>query len=154
MDLTGLEADILKIADRSGTMLIRAAGGGNYRHGGIMNSTMAQVEPIESSEDENGETRQVGATISLETRLMQTKTTVAFDLMKELTSGRVDIILAPRSVKADVLTGTEAESEGELKFGGRHLKIGGRLKYDRKASYLPARTEFRAPMSTITNFVL
>jgi len=136
-------------------MLVReTAAGGDYRHGGIMSSTEVTVEPIETDEDENGETRQVGARIELQTRLMQTEATVAFDLMQELTSGRVDIILSPTAVSGDVLTSIEAEAAGELKFGGRHLKIGGQLQFNREGSYLPARIGFRAPMSTINGFVL
>lgn len=154
MDLTGLEADIERIAARRGTMLVRSAGGGDYRHGGIMKGTTVDVSPIETKKDENGETRQVGAAIRVETRLMQTEATTAFRLMKEITSGRIDLILAPQPVSATLLTGTEAEQVGELSFAGRHLKIGGRLRFDRGESFLPARIEFRASMQAIDSFTL
>jgi len=155
MDLTGLEADIQKIAIRRGTVLVRdSAAGGDYRHGGIMKGTKVNVDPIETPEDENGETRQVAALIRMQTKLLQTESTTAFRLMKEMTSGRVDIILVPHSLAQDVLTSTEAEAEGELKFAGRHLKIGGRIHFDRSESFLPAKLGFRAPRRDFDTFTI
>lgn len=155
MDLAGLEANIRKISARRGSVLVRGANaGGDYRHGGIMSSTSVKVEPIETKKDERGETKQVGAEISLSTRLMQTEAATAFPLMQELTSGRVDIVLTPRSVSEDVLTSTQAESLGEIKFPNRHLKIGARLRFDGSESYLPASIGFRTSMTTIDTFTL
>lgn len=154
MDLTALEADISEIVSRTGVVLVREAGGSDYKNGGVMKDTSVDLEPIETKEDENGETRQVGVVISLEAQLMQTEVTVAFSNMQELTSGRVDLILSPKAVVRNVLSSTEAQSAGELIFSGRHLKIGGQLLYDGEESYLPASIEFRAPMSTIDTFVL
>lgn len=154
MTLTGLESSIEKIASRRGAVLIRPAGSGDFRHGGIMTSTGVKIEPIETNEDENGETRQVGAEISLETRLMQTEATTAIDLMQELTSGRIDAILTPNPVSGTTLTNQNAQSIGELIFQDRHLKIGGRLNYDRGESYLPASLGFTISMAEIHTLTL
>jgi len=157
MDLSGLESDIRKIASRRGSILVRPSSDaqGDYRHGGIMSNTSVDVEPIETPEDENGETRQVGMSISLETRLLQTEATTALPLMKELTSGRTDIVLSPRPVPQDTVSVSVAELDyGEIIFEGRHLKIGANLRYDREESFLPAKVGFRAPMGDIESFIL
>lgn len=154
MDLTGIEANIASIEERRGVFVIRESGSGDYRHGGIMKATEARVEPIESPEDENGETRQVGGRIDLETSLMQTEASTSFRLMQEITSGRIDIILIPNPVRATTLTASEAEAAGEIQFPGRHLKIGARLKYDGSESFLPVSMGFRAPKSDFVSFIL
>jgi len=155
MDLTGLEASIQKVEERRGVVVVRPSGSGkDYRHGGIMRDTEVQIDPIETPEDENGETRQVGGLIELETNLMQTEATTSLRLMKEITSGRVDIILIPNEVAATTLTASGAEAAGDLKFPGRHLKVGARIKYDGSEGHLPASMGFRAPKSDLESFTL
>ena len=128
---------------------------GDYRHGGIMSGTSVDIEPIETPEDESGETRQVGITISMETRLLQTEATTALPLMRELASGRTDIVLSPTPVPQDTVSVAVAELDyGEIIFKGRYLKIGASLQYDRGESFLPASLGFRAPISEINSFIL